>query len=351
MNAAPEPALAAELQALVRRALGRELRELEPLEGGLGHRRFLRLHLTGAGPPCCVARIDRGRPAPGVPAEPPLEPTRAFLEAHGLPVPHRLGGDPEAGIELLEDVGSRALADVAPTLSEPARHALYREACALVPRLQRLADPSGRVPAFGRRLDPALLALKEQRFAAASLPAGLGRPPTPGEREALRGAFAAVAEAVEAAPRRFAHRDFQGANLLLDEARPPGARLVMIDLQGAFLAPPEYDLVCLLRDSYVALEDAALRALAEEVRPALPDAPDADGFWRRFDLLTVARKAKDHALFHEVAARGDPRWLRFAPVTLGYLRAASARLADSDRRLARFAELLAALAEERPCAR
>jgi aminoglycoside/choline kinase family phosphotransferase len=329
-----------ELRAVARRALGAEALAVEPLAGGLGHRRFYRLRLAGATPASCVARVDRGEPAPGVPPEPPLEPTRAFLEAHGLPVPRRLGGD-TTGIDLLEDAGSRPLAALAPG---PERSALYEEACDLVPRLQRLRDPAGRVPGFARRLDAALLSLKAQRFCAASLPARLGRSPTPGEREAVNGAFAAVREAVESAPLRFAHRDFQAANLLVDDARPPGARLVMIDLQGAFLAPPEYDLVCLLRDSYVVLPDAEARALAARVRPALPDAPPADAFALRFDLLTIARKAKDHALFHEVAARGDRSWLRFAPATLDSVRGAAARLAGGDPRLARFAALADALA-------
>ncbi len=341
-----EDALTSELRALVQRELGAELTRLEPLRGGVGHRRFFRLHLRGGSTRFCVARIDRGEPAPGVLPEPPLEPTRAFLAAHGLPVPRRLGGDAASGIDLLEDVGSRSLADVAGRLPPAERASLYRAACDLVPRLQRLTDPSGRLPAFGRRLDAALLATKAHRFLAASVPIGLGRAPNPGEREVVHAAFAVVAEAIAAAPLRFAHRDFQSANLLLrdDDGSPREERLVLIDLQGAFLAPPEYDLVCLLRDSYVALADAEAHALAERVRPALPDAPAASAFAERFDLLTLARKAKDHALFHECAGRGDPSWLRFAPATLAYLRHAAQRRARSDVRLERFGELLDQLA-------
>jgi aminoglycoside/choline kinase family phosphotransferase len=335
-------ALADELRALARRALGADVRELEPLAGGVGHRGFFRLRLADGR--SCVARVDRGEPAPGVPPEPPLEPTRAFLEAHGLPVPRRLGGDEAGEIDLLEDLGARALAAVAPAADAAARRALYEDACDLVPRLQRLADPTGRVPAFARRLDGPLLALKARRFCAASLPARLGRTPTAGEQQAVTDAFAAVREAVEAAPLRFAHRDFQSANLVVREGRPRGEQIAMVDLQGAFLAPPEYDLVCLLRDSYVVLADDEARTLAERVRPALPDAPDPEPFAWRFDLLTIARKAKDHALFHEMAGRGRREALRFAPATLGYVRTAAARLADRDPRLARFAALVDALA-------
>ena len=114
----------------------------------------------------------------------------------------------------------------------------------------------------------------------------------------------------------------------------------MIDLQGALLAPPEYDLVCLLRDTYVALPDAEVAHLAERVRERLPDRPDRAAFARRFDLLTITRKAKDFALCHELAARGDRSWLPLAPATFGYVRSALARRAGDDARLAALATLL-----------
>jgi aminoglycoside/choline kinase family phosphotransferase len=341
VSAAAEPdALFAEVRRVVRACLGTEATRLERLGGGAAHRRFFRIELASGAPRTCVARVDRGEPAPGVFPEPPLEPLRTFLEAHGIPVPRRLGGD-DTGIDLLEDLGSLPLAAAVHTGPPAARAALYEQVVDLVPRLQRLTDPSGRIPAFQRRLDTRLLETKARRFVGASLPAGLGRAPEPAERGVVANAFAALEEGLAGAPLRLAHRDLQSANVLVT-----GGRVVLIDIQGAFLAPPEYDLVCLLRDSYVVLTDAEVRRLAERVRPLLPDAPGSDTFWRRFDLLTLARKAKDHALFHELAARGDPSWLRFAPPTLAYLRAAAARLAPADPRLARFAALLEGLRDE-----
>ena len=327
-----------ELRALVRASTGGDVTDIEPLTGaGLAHRRFYRATLRSGEPATLIARVDRGEPAPGVLPEPALEPLRTFLETHGLPVPRRLGGDAARGLDLLEDLGDASLAQLLESADATQRHALYEEACALVPRLQRLADPSARVPAFGRKLDATLFRVKAQRFAASGLQVLLGRAATAAEREVVFAAFDAVASAAASAPQRLAHRDFQSKNLIL-RRHPRG--LVMIDLQGAFLAPPEYDLVCLLRDSYVVLADDECAALAEQVRPALPDAPAAGEFAQRFHLLTITRKAKDFALFHEVANRGDAAWLRYAPATLGYVRRALARVASSDMRLARLAELL-----------
>ena len=125
----------------------------------------------------------------------------------------------------------------------------------------------------------------------------------------------------------------------------------MIDLQGAFLAPPEYDLVCLLRDSYVELSDPAMHEQIERVRPQLPDAPESDTFSRRFDLLTLARKGKDHARFlYSAKERGDRRFLRYVPATVRALRGASARAARLEPRLMPLADLVHSLPAT-PCAR
>jgi aminoglycoside/choline kinase family phosphotransferase len=118
----------------------------------------------------------------------------------------------------------------------------------------------------------------------------------------------------------------------------------MIDFQGAFLAPPEYDLVCLLRDSYVELADDEVAGLLARVRPQLPDAPESEEFTRRFDLLTITRKGKDLARFlYAATERGDARYLSYVPRTLRTLRAAADRAAVRDPELRDFADLCHAL--------
>lgn len=340
MSAGAAP-VEAEIRALVEKQIGRVLRVAALAGGGVGHRGFFRVTLAPGGPATLIARVDRGEPAPGVLPEPPLEPLRGFLEAHGLPVPRRLGGDAAARIDLLEDLGDVSLA--AAVRADPAqRRPLLEEACDGVVRLQSLADPGGGVHAFARALDARLFALKCERFSETGLRALRGRAATAAERACVRAAFDAIEAGVAGAPRRLAHRDYQSRNLLVRPDAAAGARLVWIDLQGALLAPPEYDLVCLLRDACVDLPDAECRALAERVRPRLPDAPDADTFSRRFDLLTVARTAKDFSLWHARAERGDPAWLPLAPATIGYVRRALVRVAPLDPRLAALAELIGA---------
>jgi len=342
----------ARVRRIVEDRLAIEVTALEPLAEGLGLRRFFRVH-TGGLPASLIVRIETeedpaGRPA-GIPPEPGLEPTRTFLAEHGVPVPLHFGG--EVGLDLLEDLGTTSLARAVADADPCERRALYEEACDLVPRLQKAGfDRSLAVPAFGRRLDAAVFAYKAELFAEWSLPEALGRPAASAERRLVSEAFTAVAELARGAPQRLAHRDFQSANLYVRSDRRPGHRLAVIDFQGALLAPPEYDLVCLLRDSYLELADVEVAALIQRIRPRLPDRPDTAEFQRRFDALTLTRKGKDHARFlYAARTRGDRRFLSFLPATARYLKAASARCADADPRFSRLDELIQRLPES-PCA-
>jgi aminoglycoside/choline kinase family phosphotransferase len=334
------------------RAASLEPTGIDWIAADLSLRRFARVTTANPDVPTLVARVEApedpaGRPA-DTPPEPPHEPIRSLYERCALPVPRRYGGDASAGIELLEDVGALSLAQAARTLDSETRRALHREACELVPRIQRIAPTPG-VAAFERHLDGGLFAYKADLFARHGL-AARGRDATPAESSIVREAFERIAEEAARAPQRLAHRDFQSGNLFVRPEAPPGHRLRMIDLQGAFLAPPEYDLVCLLRDSYIELPDAEIDDHLEAVRAELPDAPDADTFARRFDLLTLTRKGKDLARFlYAARERGDRRFLVHAPATVRMLRAAAFRAARRDAALTDLASLIHELPES-PCA-
>ncbi len=330
---------------LVTSGLGGELVGLEPIAPGLGTRRFFRVHLTGGRVPVstAIARIElpedsAGRPQ-GVAPEPPLEPLRNFLEQAGLPVPKSYARD--GAIQLLEDAGPLSLEDAAGQLAGDECRDLYAEACRLVPRLQRLSASASEIAAFGRRLDPALFAYKANLFAEWVLPLALGRAPAESEARAVRQAFAWIASECEQAPLRLSHRDFKAANLYVRPLARDTPRLLLIDLQGAFMAPPEYDLVCLLRDSHVEIPEIEVQQHLASVRPELPDAPDPATFARRFALLTLTRVGKDLARYlYAAQTRDDRRYLRLLPRAVSLLREASSTAAPWDARLGRLAELI-----------
>jgi aminoglycoside/choline kinase family phosphotransferase len=329
-NADFPPASPAIIAEVIGTQLGRAVETIQRLPSGLDVRSFYRVHLGGEALPArLIARVE---PEPGAASD--LEPIRSLLAHHQLPVPARYASAP--GLELLEDLGDQSLELLANRIAADRRDKLYAEACDLVPRLQRVPLP------FERSLDAQLIAGKARKWLDWALPLAFGRRASPAEEAATHAAFGLIAQECARAPRRLAHRDFKAANLLLRPARSSQpAELCMIDLQGVFLAPPEYDLVCLLRDSQVALPEDTVDFLCERIRPELPDAPGREEFLRRFDLITVARVAKDIAHYlHAATQRGDRRYLPFVPRGLANLRAAARRAGEREADMAPLAEII-----------
>ncbi|MAI77847.1 MAG: hypothetical protein CL917_02800 [Deltaproteobacteria bacterium] len=319
------------VQAQIEKLTGRSVMALEDVEPGLGHRHFFRVRFGDQKKPrSMIARFEpTAALSSETPSEPPLEPIRAFLEKRGLPVPRSYGDN--GPLQLLEDLGNTSLENRVLTASTTERKSLYREACALIPRLQRLQAPSVKKPAaFERFWNQELVLTKATKWLEWSFPLLQGRPAHPQERTEIRQAFSFVAQTLSQGPQRLAHRDFKAANLhFRNEVSTP--KLTMIDLQGAFLAPPEYDLVCLLRDSHVTLPEVEVISLLEETRPDLPDQVDKETFLRRFDLITLVRVCKDLSHYlHAATQLSDRRYLPFVPQALSNLRKAAERADTRD---------------------
>ena len=111
---------------------------------------------------------------------------------------------------------------------------------------------------------------------------------------------------------------------------PRSGEQVVIDFQDALQGPRQYDLVALLRDSYVELDrpliDRMLRRyleiLPQEGGPSLPP----EEFIGFFDLLTVQRKLKDAGRFVFIdQVKKNPSFLAHIPSSLRYVRDALKR--------------------------
>ena len=113
------------------------------------------------------------------------------------------------------------------------------------------------------------------------------------------------------------------------------------------MGPDTYDLVSLLRDSYVDIADRELDELIAyflALKQSAGVAPAADEeFRRRFDLMALQRNLKALGTFgYQTMARRNTVYIQYIPRTLRY---AQTNLAKYPR-FARLREILAAHVEE-----
>ncbi len=312
---------------------------IEAIAGQASNRRYYRLTLAGAAPASSMILVQLPpdpfesdeAAAAGGPQELPFCSMLRYLESKSLPVPRLFADCTENGFLLQEDLGQTTLfhqlAKVGPDQWLP----LYRDAVSLLVEFQRATlDPPTSGPfciGFSRRFDASLLRWELNHFKEWLLLEWAGATLTAVEERTLDNLFDGLTRALAASDYRLAHRDYQSTNLMVR-----ANRLVLIDFQDALLAPPMYDLVALLRDSYVQLPPDLLSELLSHyyglAAEMLPFADEA-AMREHFHLQTVQRKLKDAGRFifiHRV--KGNPGFLQWVEPTLGYVADALGQIKD-----------------------
>ena len=319
-----------QLQAAYTSATGLPAGRVERLPGGAGNRIYWRVH----GPEGKTAVVME-LPADPVKSEEaskhhvheelPFLNVHRYLSRIGVRVPRLLLDASKDGFLVIEDLTDRTLEQALKEGMD--RRKLYSDAidrlASLRAHAEKNPDPSGL--AWTRAFDYDLYHWEFEHFVEYGLLAR-GAKPTEAELKTLRSHFERIARELAAAPRGFTHRDYQSRNIMVLAK----GEQVVIDFQDALQGPRQYDLVALLRDSYVELDrpliDAMLarylKGFAKEGGPKL----DADEFVAFFDLLTVQRKLKDAGRFVFIdRVKKNPSFLLHIPSSLHYVRDALKR--------------------------
>jgi N-acetylmuramate 1-kinase len=264
-----------------------------------------------------------------------------LLSSMPVPVPRILDHSRELGIIALEDLGDVTLQAHVGAASAAEHAALYREAVALISTIQhrgRELESSQYVP-YSVAFDVEKLTWELRFFTKHFLEAYRGATLSNATREALSEEYAQIAAELAAEPRVLCHRDYHSRNLMLHNGR-----LYIIDFQDARMGPDTYDLVSLLRDSYVDFSAQQLEALIAFflANRGASAAEDTD-FQRRFDLMALQRNLKALGTFgFQTTSRGNPVYIQYIPRTLTYVRANLARY----NRFGRLRDLLAQHVDE-----
>ena len=323
------------LVPFVREITGGTTGIVETMVGDASTRRYHRVRIRGGSPESVVIMELPDEPlkseeasAGALPPELPFLNVQRYLAAGAIPVPRVYKADMVRGLVALEDLGDRTFESVVTNGSRPERQRFYRAAIEHIVQIQALGrrNKAADCIAFSRRFDRTLLRWELDHFREWYLEAERGAKLADTERADLDAAFDWLAGTLANLPVVLVHRDFQSRNLMVvGDGRDVPPQLRVIDFQDALLGTEAYDLVALLRDSYVVLAPDELDELVGAfVRAA--GLTDEAAFRRLFLLQTLQRKMKDIGRFVFIdRVRKNPSFLRWIPATAGYIRQAMAQ--------------------------
>lgn len=237
---------------------------------------------------------------------------------NGVHVPKVIAMSPEEGLVLLEDLGDLTLErKFWESQNQEAAMEFYQMAVDEIVKIHHPAtlDKSD-CTAFKIQFDTEKL-LWEMNYGKDNLLAGVLRFNfSESLNKEIGDIFTDIASRLHKEPKRIAHRDYHSRNLMLKLDK-----MTVIDFQDARLGPIQYDLVSLMRDSYVDMNDAMAKNLIDyyldRSKEYLPKDFSREHFDRVYELQSIQRCFKAcgsfASFYHQ---REDRRYLKYLSGTL-----------------------------------
>jgi aminoglycoside/choline kinase family phosphotransferase len=249
-----------------------------------------------------------------------------FLRDLDLPAPELFYYDVPKGLLFLEDCGTMTLKDHLHEFPQD-KTRFYRQAIELLVRMQNQATGSidSTCPAYHRKFDVKKLMWELSFMLDYYVDEFCGSPLESSARKELREVFIPLCESLAAEKVCFTHRDYHSRNLMCDQGH-----LILIDFQDARMGPCQYDLVSLLKDSYVKIEDALVEELIDYYillkEKEEGQKVDRERFREIFDKMSIQRNLKAVGTFaYQSVKKNNNRYESFITPTLGYVRKALRR--------------------------
>ena len=295
----------------------------EEITGDASTRRFFRVQSKAR--PTAVLMVH----GEGLAPDAPLFSNQRILKELGAPVPVIYDRDLRLGLVLVEDFGDVTLQRHLLQLGlrrDPdgwmrVARPYYSQASHLIASMQAYAPAAMRPDDFAARnaLDRERFLFELGHFDKHFLRGLRGVTPGAADERALSAFYEELADACDALPRVFCHRDYQSRNLMVR----PGDQLGVVDFQDARMGPYTYDAASLLRDSSLDLEPALVSEMLDHLAPSIarPLAIGPEEFRRDFDLMALQRNIKDLGTFGYMATvRGRRDYLEYIPRTQDFIR-------------------------------
>lgn len=254
----------------------------------------------------------------------PFIPLQSLLHRAGIPVMGIYAYDLGCRYLLLEDLGDVQLFTLAKDSSQSHHvEALYRQALDVLVDMQGLQRNTGFSESIAsqRSFNKELYEWEFEHFIEYGLRQhacfDTDEPKAPKLDVAVcRRLFAAAAEELAQLPKVFTHRDYHSKNIMVKDGG-----IAIIDFQDALLGPLAYDVVSLLRDSYILLPqhtfDNLLAYYYERAKAADLPVGSWDEFQRSFHLMGLQRNLKAWGRFVFILkVKHNPIYIEWVPQTM-----------------------------------
>lgn len=252
-----------------------------------------------------------------------------FLHEQGVSVPQVLGYASDQKQIILSDLGNETLENLVKKSTTDLKLFFYKKAIdALVVFQKSFSKPNSDCLIFHRQFDLKLLEWEFEHFLEYGIEDRFQIKIPSTERESMLQFGKELCQAIESSPYEVTHRDFQSRNLMLH-----GYEFYLIDFQDALLGPLAYDLVALLRDSYIELSEDDRNLLTDYFLSSRKKAelacPEKQAFMKQFHLVTLHRKLKDTGRFQYIhTVKGNSKFLEHVPLSLKYINEAFEKLPE-----------------------
>ncbi len=322
--------------------VGSKIRQCLPLAGDASDRKYFRVLLESS--PAneqdsyILMQLESPWRPEGGKKELPFINIAKHLVDKGLTVPIVYRDASEIGFILLEDVGDITFQDYLQYCSPNEQMNGYRQAVEMLVQMQKRASENSGSPCYALTyaFDTETF-FNELCFFYKHALEGLWRHKiSVVERKKLESYFWDLCREIITYPQVFTHRDYHSRNLMIQ-----GERMVILDFQDARMGPFPYDLVSLVRDSYVCLgpdEQDEIVAYYREmaVRENICFLNPAE-FRRAFNRTALQRNLKAIGTFaYQTRVKGTNRYLDSIPNTVKSIHLAL----ESDRDLAPLKQTL-----------
>lgn len=313
------------------------LLQIEKLFGHASSRTYYRIFLSD-GQTYILMQMPEGASsiseeitrASSAPQELPFLNIQRYLAELRLPVPEVYGWFPDQRFMILKDLGDDLLEVFLKQGDEEAKIREYQKAIDLLVAIQKKTSqaPSSNCVAYARQFDEHLLNWEFDHFLEFGIEDRFQIELSPSAKKEFENWTRRITQEILKFPQGWTHRDFQSRNLIVKNKQ-----LFLLDFQDALIGPIVYDLVSLLRDSYIPLSWDSVKKLMEYYLFQREDSKipweSPQEFSRYFDLVTLQRKLKDAGRFQYIhTVKKNSNFLPYVAPSLGYVKEALGHLEE-----------------------